>query len=111
MEFSISEKMGLNLYSNKKLYRFWKVLKEPVKKKYWKSRTIPRINVIKEYKKNKKDIDAVYVPVMGFGTLFLLLKKLGFIHKPVIGVAHSMNFGRGKCICLRIIFLSERALE
>lgn len=90
------------------------------KKEILKSRLRYEINVIKEYKKNKKDIDAVYVPVMGFGTLFLLLKKLGFIRKPVIGVAHSMNF-EGKMhifknnfsfgACSRVVFLSEKVMK
>lgn len=84
------------------------------------SRLKYEFNVIKEYNKNKMDIDAVYIPVMGFGALFLLLRKMGFIRKPVIGIAHSVNFDgtahkiKNKIffkVCNHIFFLSDKVCK
>lgn len=74
-------------------------------------------NILKEVIKYRKIANVIYFPVINFGILTLILKFLGIIKNPSVGLVHSVNYKKKILYDIyyraldRIIFISEETYK
>lgn len=71
------------------------------------------MNIIRQLMSRRREYELIYIPYLNLGISACLLKKIGVLNKPIVGLVHGIDFSKKKQYSMyfdaltRIIIISE----